>query len=494
MERLHDRIPTPKESEIMTKRGDTDERGDARGWRRAALPALLGVAALALVGCTDGLLDVDDPDIVTPEQLQGPNAVPTAIAGVVGDFQEGFDEYMLYSSLFTDEMILGGTFMTRQRVDDRNVVEEPSNASIEADVYSEMHISRASADQRVTDFENALGDEDFAEVEGLLREGIALGKYYGAYNRMLFAELFCQSIFGGEDGEPAPLGSDARMEEAFALFGEAASAAADAGLGDVELAATVGQARAEQWLGNHGQAAQLASAVPTGFVFEAEYSNNQDAQNNEVYQLSWGDVARLRWTVGDGSVERRGFEKYAYYDEWVDQGLIVPGPDGFVPEEAGIDVAHLQMLYNGPAVSAVLASGWEARMIEAETMLRNGSFQAAEEMVNAMLADPSVNPMVAVNPSLLEERTVGGVTAPAIGAFDPVDFTGDLQGDLVELARARAAGLWLSGTRQATSRRWVEEFGRGSTADIYPVRVGDDIFFPVVESELDNNPNISSAC
>lgn len=494
MKRLYDWIVTSKETEHMAKRGDTDERADLRRRGRALVPVVVLIAGIVLTSCTDGLLDVEDPDIVTPEQLEGPNAVPTAIAGMVGDFQEGFDEYMLYSSLFTDEMILGGTFPTRIDVDDRNVVQEPGNASIEADIYLEMHISRASADQRVADFEEALGTEEFAEVEGLLRDGIALGKYYGAYNRQLFSELFCQSIFGGEDGESAPLGSDDRMQEAFELFGEAATAAADAGLGDVELAARVGQARARLWLGDHAQAAQIAAEVPTGFVFEAEYSDNQNAQNNEVYQFTWGDIERIRWTVGDGSVQRRGFEKYAYYDEWVEQGLIVPAPSGFVPEEAGIDVAHLQMLYSNAAVSAVLASGWEARMIEAESMIRGGSFEAAQSMVNALLEDPSSNPMVAVNPSLLEERTIGGLVAPPIGAFDPVDFTGDLQSDLAELARARAAGLWLSGTRQGTLRRWVEEFGAGSTADLYPDKPGDDVFFPVVDEELDNNPNISSAC
>lgn len=493
MTRLDDPTPESKETDTMTKRDDTDAKGPLHRWRVAALPALLGVAALVLAGCTDGLLDVDDPDIVTPEQLQGPQAVPTAINGLVGDFQEGFDEYMLYSSLFTDEMILGGTFPTRIDVDDRNVVQEPGNASLEADIYLEMHISRASADERVEDFEAALGDEAFSEVQGLLQEGVALGKYYGAYNRMLFAEQFCQSIFGGEDGEQAPLDSDARMQEALALFGEAESAAVDAGLGDVELAAKVGQARANLWLGNYSQAAQIAADVPADFVFEAEYSDNQNAQNNEMFQFTWGVIERLRWTVGDGSTGRRRNEAYAYYDEWVEQGLIVPEPAGFDPAEVGIP-AHVQTLYSSEAISAVLASGWEARMIMAEDMIRSGEHEAAQQMVNGMLEDPSVNPMVAVNPTLLEARSVGGVAVPPMGAFDPVDFTGDLQGDLVELARARAAGLWLSGTRQGTLRRWVEEFGRGSTADLYPEKPGDDIYFPVVDDELDNNPNISSPC
>lgn len=456
--------------------------------------AALVAAFLSVPGCDGGLLDVDDPDIVTPDQLSGPDAVPTALAGMVGDFQEGYDEYLLYSALFTDESILAGTFPTRIDVDERNVVQTPGNASITADIYEEMHISRASADELVTTFEANLGNEEFSEVQGLLEEGIALGKYYGAYDRQLFAEMFCQSIFGGADGESAPLGSDERMQEALSLFGEAQTAAQDAGLEDVTLAAQVGQARAHLWLGNHDQAAQAVSGIPTGFVFTAEYSNNQNSQNNEFFQLSWGVIQRLRWTVGAGDAVNRHNERFAYYDEWVEQGLIVPTPDGFDAEEVGIDV-HLQTLYSTPATGALLASGWEARMIEAEAALRNGNPAAAEDIVNPLLSDPSVNPMTTVNPALLDSRRIGGKSVPAMGAFDPVDFTGDLQSDLQKLARARAAGLWLSGQRQGTARRFAEEFGDRSGLGLYPEGTeGDDIFFPVVDQELDNNPNIDSPC
>lgn len=118
-------------------------------------------------------------------------------------------------------------------------------------------------------------------------------------------------------------------------------------------------------------------------------------------------------------------------------------------------------------------------MIEAENMLRNGSPEAAEDLVNGLLTDPSVNPMLDVNPTL------------PLGSFDTVDFTGNLQEDLPQLARARAAGLWLSGTRQGTLRRFATEDG----VNLYPANTqGDDVSFPVVQQEIDNNPNVSSGC
>lgn len=115
-------------------------------------------------------------------------------------------------------------------------------------------------------------------------------------------------------------------------------------------------------------------------------------------------------------------------------------------------------------------------MIEAEVELRTGSPGAAEGDVNDLLTDPdqTANPMLAVNPDL------------EIGAFEEVDFTGDLANDLPQLARARLAGLWLTGQRQGTLRRFVENDG----VDLYPDRGGDDVAFPIVQQEIDNNPNL----
>lgn len=124
-------------------------------------------------------------------------------------------------------------------------------------------------------------------------------------------------------------------------------------------------------------------------------------------------------------------------------------------------------------------------MIEAEAALRGGEPEVAEDMVNDLLTDPqqSANPMLAVNPDLASSRMGGRI--PAMGAFDPVDFTGDMAGDLEQLARARAAGLWINGQRQGTLRRFAEN----DAVDLFPERRSDDVCLPLVQQEIDNNPN-----
>lgn len=457
----------------------------ARSWLGGTVAVLVLLVAGGACGDTD-LLDVEDPTVLTPDDLTGPQAVPTRVNGIVGDFHEAFDDFVRYTSLFTDEMILGGTFPTRIDVDERNVQQDPDNGTLTVDLYEPLHVSRASADDGVEDFTEALDDPEFADVQGALREGIALGKLYGGYIRVFFSELYCQSILGGPDGEPAPLGPDERMEEALAFLQDAEARAGDAGRQDIATAARVGQARALLWLGRYGEAADVVSTVPDDFVFFSEYSSNDTEQWNEIFgQTNGAGPFALRWTVGDGRAGNRHNERWPYLDEWVDQELLEIDPEGLSAAEIGVPVV-LQLLYTQPGHDIVLASGWEARMIEAENLLRQGQNQEAEDLVNRLLTTPSLNPMTAVNSGL------------ELGPFEEVDFTGDVLGEtptleenLEQLARARSAGLWLSGERQATLRRYRTNDG----VDLYPTGTqGDDISFPIVQQEIDNNPNVSSGC
>lgn len=458
---------------------DTDSH---RHWTRALLAPLAVVLALGLAGCEEGLLEVNDPDVVQPDALQGPDAVPIRINGIIGDFHDAYDDYVLYTGLLTDEMILAGTFPTRIDVDERNVQQDPDNGSVNADLYEPMHVSRASADEGAAVFQQALGNDEFSEVQGQVRDGIAVARFYGGYQRVLFAEAYCQSIFGGPDGESAPVGPDARMEEALSMLQEAETAASEAGLSDLATAARVGQGRALLWLGRYQEAASAVSGVSDEFVYFSEYSGNTTAQYNEIFQYTTGTITALRWTVGDGTADNRHNERWPYFQEWVDQGLLDPDTD-LEAAEIGVPVV-LQLVYDGPASNIPIASGWEARMIEAEAELRAGNDQEAEDLINPLLTTPSLNPLTAVNPSLADD----------LGPFETVDFSDggfDAATDLPQLARARAAGLWLSGQRQATLRRFAEEDG----VDLYPQGTqGDDMSFPIVQQEIDNNRNVSSAC
>lgn len=470
---------------------------------------LVGLAVTGLLGltaCSD-MLDVDDPDIVQPEQLEGPAAVPVRTAGIYGSFQEALDGYVLYSGLLIDEFVLAGTFPTREEVDERRVLAD--NATLTDGMYGPIHTARAFADNTVEVFQDAVGDPEFEGAD--LQQGIAVGTTLGGYSRILLAEGYCHSILGGqqEGSEEAPLSPDARMQQALSVLQDAESEADAAGDDDLVNLARVGQARAQLWLGNYAEAANIASQVPTEFVFQMEYSSNTRAQDNEVHTFSWANTQALRWTVGNGEAGSPHGEMYPYYDEWVDQGLLVPPVNEAADEPSTDPVAEpdhglvafnnntpvtLQTPYGGtdpyaapPAVSGegqdadiVLASGWEARMIEAEFELREGAAGAAETIVNDLLTDASQanNPIRTVNSNV------------PVGAFNPVTFTGDLQNDLPELARARAAGLFISGTRLGTLRRFLED-----GVNLYPQGTeGDDTEFPIVQQEIDNNPSVSQGC
>lgn len=423
--------------------------------------ALGAAAVLTLAGCD---LGVTDPDVITPPQAEGPDAVPVVTQGVIGAFQEAFDGYVRFSGLLTDEFIAAGTFTTHAEVDDRQI--NVSNSSVTGftdtgdggttgdGLYQPLQTALAAADDAAENFVGSLDDPAFEDVLPALRSGIAVGKYYGAYTRMLLSELYCASVV---DLGPA-LSSEDRMAEALALFEEAEAAAREAEEGNLAAASLMGRARAHLWLGEHEQAAAVASEVPEGFLHVAEYSSNSADQENEIFQFTTGETTGLRWTVGDGSNSFRFNESWAYFDEWVERGLI--DPDSELEAFDDRIPVRLQLRYVSLDDDVPLASDYEARMIEAENEIRSGSPAAAEGIVNPLLAERG---------------------------FDPASFTGDLQNDLRELARARAVGLWLTGERQATLRRFLRD-----GVNLYPPeKSGTDISFPIPQQELDNNPNLS---
>ncbi|HSR40798.1 MAG TPA: hypothetical protein VLL48_01470, partial [Longimicrobiales bacterium] len=409
----------------------------------------------------------------TPEQVQGPAAVSLAVNGLIRSFQEAYDSYIRYASYITDEMIASGTITDRTDVDFRDVI--PDNATLTTELFIPLQTARELAEEGIGQWTSSLGDEEFAEVEGTLREGIAWGNFVAGYTHVLFGELYCRAVIDPEGSAVTP---DEAVQAGLGFLQEAQARAADAGLNAMSTAAVVGQGRAQLWLGQYDQAATTVSGVADDFAFAVEYSSNTPGQNNELFQWTWGVLQTIRWTIGNGTAAERDFELWPYLAEWESVGLIDPDP-GLTADNAALDVT-LQLLYTSQGSDILLASGWEARMIEAEAELRQGdaaSVQNAEDIVNALLTDPgqASNPMRSINPDV------------PTGAFAAVDFTaGDLEGNLTELARARSAGLWLSGERQATLRRF-----RDDGVDLYPVRRGDDVCLPIVQRELDTNPNVS---
>ena len=422
---------------------------------------VLPVAAAAVIaGACE--LDVADPDVIREEELSGPAAVPTAINGVIGDLATMTEHYALYSGMFTDEMILAGTFPTRVQVDERRVLD--SNATATGEVNETLQTARRQAEQVVSNFNGFLGDDDFNQAQ--VRNGIAYGQYIEAISELHLGELYCQiPVEGGGD----PVSSNEIVSGALSGFQEAQSAAADAGLQQWEYAAMVGEARANLYLGNFDQAASVASNVPTEHRLLVEFDTNSPAQFNKYFDLTWGSQNEvIRWTVGDGTQQERGSEKFAEYDDFVAWGIIDPGFCSDCAFNSSIAV-HQQLIYDEAADDIALSNGAHARLIEAEAAIRNGATGAAETLINDLRASWD---------DRWSANRFGGVAEP-----DDISLTGNMQDDLLTLMGEYARETWLTGTRQENLRRLVEEFGAGSDMDLYPEKEGDQICWPVPEQE-----------
>ena len=133
---------------------------------------------------------------------------------------------------------------------------------------------------------------------------------------------------------------------------------------------------------------------------------------------------------------------------------------------------NLQLIYDEEASPIILASGIEAQLIEAEFAVRDDRTGDAESLINDLRADWPTR-------FTLQRRPVPGAD------LDPISLSGDQQTDLGRIASERARELWLTGDRQATSRRLLAD-----GIDLYPVKPGTQTCWPFPDQEIDNNPNL----
>ncbi len=471
---------------LSAKEGSVLKRVPASPWTRALFRAASVCALTALTACDLGLLDVDDSGIIVPEDLEraGPAAIPTIVNGMVGDYHAAVSGIVRYSALLTDEMIAADNFPTRIEVDLRRI--DPANMTLTTEMYTPLHRARFHADTTAFSFESHLDEPRFAGAEAELQEGIALARLYGGYTRLWLAEHYCQSILQsrpGEEGEVEPVLPADRMRDALSLLEEAGALAVEHGFAGIHAAALVGQARARLWLGEFAEAGAVAAQVPRAFVRWVEFSSNDPSQFNMVYAFTWGDTERIRWSIGDGTVGMRGHERWAHFEKFTELNLIRRTPPGFQAFNSSIPV-NLQTVYDRPDRGILMASGSEARLIEAEVAVREGRTETAEEIVNDLRSDFSAR-----------AASRWGIETPPPGSeLEPLSMTGNLDADLRLVAAERARELWLSGDRLTTARRL--RIDPEVEVDLFPpvkgdgLGGGDDIAFPIVQRELDNNPHL----
>lgn len=437
---------------------------------RSALAMLAAFMVITVAGC-DGILDVEDPERATLEDIQDPENLPAMRAHAIGEFQVGYagrgaaqdNSYILMSGLLTDEYEASGTFPTRVEVDRRDIGR--TNATAQT-TFRLMHRARAAAIRSFQAFEEldpgTLPQAEAAKLAGFM---------YNAFGEMYCSGVPFSELPPGEDpvfGEPTP--TDEIFLIASDWFDQAQTLAQGAGSEPDELAAKVGQARSLVNLGRYEEAATLVSDVPTDFVFQIFHDDATPRQWNGMWNFL-NNVKRWRVTDqaggnglpyrSDGTEMTAGGEVLREGDPritWFEDGT---GFDSSVQQ-------YSQLRYASRSDPTPVATGIEARLIEAEAALdagQTGVFQSIHDDLRASIG---------------------------LGALE----TGGLSDEeLVDLHfKERAYWLWQTGHRLGDLRRLVRQYNRDSE-DVFPSGtyykggpISTDVNFPIPVDE-DNNPN-----
>jgi len=453
-----------------------------------SFPFAAGV--VALLGACSSLLDLKDPDVIDPPDVQNADGALGAYNGGIGDFafandgdNGGTEGQILVSGVMSDEYTDVETFPTRIEYDSRAIDER--NVTL-TNVFFNLHKARVA-------LEGAAGAlQQYAPTPNTrIGEMLALSGMTYVY----FAENYCSAVPFSErlpsgviqNGQP--LATDAILDRAISRFDSMltvtatqspfAVADSNARKADsiarlrVRNLAAVGKGRALLDKGSFAAAATAVAGVPTSFAYSTFHSTATDRQKNGVFVFNnQAPVGTGRFSVADGEgTNGLNFRSAA------DPRVVAPqngkGFDNLSP-------LFVLQKYASQTSPVHVADGVEARLIEAEALLQGGNGPGMVTSLNALRAAAANN---------------GGFNLAALG--DPGPSPSDsLRVNL--LFRERAFWLFATGHRLGDLRRLARTpYGRAVSA-IYPTGTythtntayGDNTELPVPFDER-NNPNFT---
>jgi len=466
--------------------------------RHTALPVRLALlsTALAVLGCH--LLDISNPDVVPIDLLGGATALSTVRAGAIGDFTLAYsgsgaggsggtiEGQIMASGLLADEWINTETFPDRIQVDARQT--DPTSGTM-ANVFTDLSRARVAAENAVAQFRK------FADTtkDAGLSEMLSLAGF--AY--MMFAENYCSGVpFSNAQPDGTiqygtPLTTPQMLDTAIDRFNQALAAAS---ILDTSVAsatrisrlslARVGKARALLDAGRPADADTVASGarVATTFMYLVQHDLNSTRQQNGVYN---GDKKFKRYGVAD----LEGGNGLAWISTADPRTPVFRSPGtnkGFDNATAQFD----QYRYIDEKAPVTVATGAEARLINAEAALQRGDTAGFLSILNGLRAAPPTYFLVG-DPSLQTQT---------IAPLAPLAAPGSSGAAITMLFNERARWLWLTAHRLNDLRRLVRPVGvRGgyglAVNSVFPtgayfkngLTYGNDVNLPVPVTEQ-NNP------
>ncbi len=428
---------------------------------RALRSGAVAATAFALGACD---LNVSDPSVVRPEQLESEASLPTLFGGATSDFalayggdaSAGDEGIILAGGMRADEFLNIDTFTTRQEIDQGRIQEDNSSNAL---VFRALQRARVSAERAAERYVTAnSNDARRSEARSL-----------AGFTYLLLGENYCSGIpftTYGEDGSfrfGTPLTTLQVFDTALQRFTTALTEGQAARDTRAQNLARVGRGRALLGLGRFAEAATAVQDVPLGFTYDLEFSTNTERQGNAVYYLN---IINNRFGVAD--VEGQNGLPFVSADDprlpTEDTGDV--GLDGESP-------LIFQLKYPTRTSNIPVATGVEAALIRAESRLQANDAAGFVTQLNAL-------------------RTTAGLGRITETAASPRRALEDV------LFRERA--FWLFGTahRLGDMRRLLRAPYNRSFATVFPTgayfkgggNYGTEANLPIPFDER-NNPNFT---
>jgi hypothetical protein len=448
-------------------------------WRRHLVLAGLVVAAMVTASCSaaEKLLDVTDPDIINPTDVNSLEAADAVRLGALNRFalattgatsSNNGDTEFLVSGMLADEWRSSDTFLERNQIDRRSVTTDNAEVELPYRRLNRVRLAAQLAIDKLTEFE---GDSwKIAQMNLLL-----------AYVENQMAEDYCNALpistQNGGSIEYQDVLSTTEMFDLALTHVDAAIAGATGTTADaaaIREAAAVLRGRILINLERYADASAAVAGVPTGSGW---VNGNSD---NTTYVAAWFfNNSAARYSLGNG--EGTNGLDFASTDPRVpncvagDAACTAAGAAARAFDPLTPQPLRVQLAWPTRTDDVLLMTGIEARLIEAEAALQAGNYGGAGgtlEKLNALRA------------------TVTGLA--------PLTDPGTPEGRVDQLFRERAFWLFGTGHRLGDLRRLVRQYDR-SVESVYPTgawwkggNYGTDVVLQIPQSE-EGNPQFSRA-
>jgi hypothetical protein len=411
-------------------------RSQKRG--RWGIAVLLAGVLSGSVGC--GVLEVSDPTAIVDSELNDAAGAQLLRGAALKAFTQAVGigtplSGLLADEFFSDPSPTSVTVSTDMLLDSRQSEEfEAQRSTVGYQSWQESRRAASVALAKVRRY--ALSPATVAEILALR-----------AFATLRVAADFCPGFPLHDVVDYAviygpPLSTEAALSKALGDLDSAATLTADSAR--VTNIVRVLRARTLIELGRLPEAASAAEQVPTAFVWNGEFSSSVGVSNLMVFTRTATNSRRSVANREGGT----GLDFVSASDPRLGTDSLGPAYDG----RTGI---YSMRKYPNANAPIVLASGIEARLIEAEAALRQGNAQWLTTL-NTLRTDGTRDASGSFNAG------TGGVA----GLAPLTDLSTD-EARLDLIFRERAFWLFGTGLRLADLRRLVRLYGR-SAESVFP--------------------------